>query len=170
MHLTTLKRSAEFQRLRGGVRWSGPGFLLEGKARSPDARAFKGSIDAHTARFGFTITRKLGGAVERNRIRRRLKEALRSIDGEATMPGFDYVVVARPAALEREFAALTEDFRRALAHLRREAEKPRTAQGAPGSVPPELGSTAATTEPTRRSKDHRTRPARGQSKGPRRPH
>ena len=149
MRLCTLKRSSEFHRIRGGVRWSGPGFLIEGKARAglpapgapatgPEVSAPGGNgLDAATPavtrapvrsaalncrgpRFGFTITRKLGGAVVRNRIRRRLREALRILDAGLPQADFDYVVVARKSAAERSFADLGRDFRSAFAHMHRQ--------------------------------------------------
>ncbi len=57
-------------------------------------------------RFGFTITKQSGGAVQRNRIRRRLKEALRLLNPLPARPGHDYVILARPAALDMPFLAL----------------------------------------------------------------
>jgi ribonuclease P protein component len=57
-------------------------------------------------RFGFTVTKQCGGAVQRNRIRRRLKEALRLLNPLPARPGHDYVIVARPEALGMPFSAL----------------------------------------------------------------
>jgi ribonuclease P protein component len=116
MRLCTLRRSAEFRRLHGGARWSGPGFLIEGRPRDPGAQVVSDHVC--TTRFGFTVTRKLGGAVVRNRIRRRLKEVLRTRAGASAEPGFDYVIVARSQALERPFEDLGRDFERAFAHIR----------------------------------------------------
>jgi ribonuclease P protein component len=57
------------------------------------------------SRFGFAVSRKLGGAVVRNRVRRRLKEICRR--HQAVFPaGYDYVVIARPPAVEAEYRAL----------------------------------------------------------------
>ncbi len=142
MRICTLKRSAEFQRVRGGVRWSGPGFLIEGKARanaaaSPDARR-AGTSDKPASerrratricngpRFGFTVTRKLGGAVQRNLIRRRLRECLRQMPDTVASPEFDYVVVARHPAAERPFDELGRDFERAFAQMHRRPKAPRS--------------------------------------------
>ena len=73
-----------------------------------------------TCRLGFTATRKLGGAVVRNRIRRRLKEAARLTFPAHARAGEDYVLIARPAAGERSFDALMEEMRFALGHLHKE--------------------------------------------------
>lgn len=103
MRISTLKKRAEFQRIRGGGRASLPAFVLEGKARVATA------VGAQTPRFGFTVTKKLGGAVVRNRIRRRLKAALSEVAERLADPSFDYVVVARDIALTRPFDALRSD-------------------------------------------------------------
>jgi ribonuclease P protein component len=67
------------------------------------------------ARIGFTASRKVGGAVQRNRAKRRLRAA-----AAATLPllgrqGHDYVLVARTATLSRRFAELIRDLSKALA-------------------------------------------------------
>lgn len=145
MRLCTLKRRGEFHRVRGGTRWSGRAFLLEGKRRAmtaeptpiasvtstaatpddpaPPAKLAKAPLPA-TARFGFTVTRKLGGAVQRNRIRRRLREALRLHAAEAAASDFDYVLVARPDAVSLPFAAIERDVQAALAHVARKSKAP----------------------------------------------
>ena len=64
------------------------------------------SLAAMPPRFGFTATKKLGNAVTRNRIRRRLKEAVRLVAPGAARAGCDYVLIAREAAATRPFAAL----------------------------------------------------------------
>lgn len=57
-------------------------------------------------RVGFTVTKKQGNAVERNRIRRRLREAVRLTAGFAMKPGHDYVIVGRRDALTASFNEL----------------------------------------------------------------
>lgn len=57
-------------------------------------------------RCGFTVTKKHGNAVERNRMRRRLKEAVRLSAGFAMQPGHDYVIVARRDLLDAPFERL----------------------------------------------------------------
>jgi ribonuclease P protein component len=68
-------------------------------------------------RFGFTVTKQSGGAVQRNRIRRRLKEALRLLNPLPARPGYDYVIVARPEALGMPFLALQGELVRALGKI-----------------------------------------------------
>lgn len=82
--------------------------------------------DEAPARFGFTVTKKTGGAVERNRMRRRLKEVVRLIGPIAGRAGSDYVLVLTRAAIDRPFEALKADLGDAL----RRAAAPRPPRGA----------------------------------------
>ena len=68
-------------------------------------------------RFGFTATKRLGGAVVRNRARRRLKEAVRLAAQGHAADGYDYVLIARAGTLQRRFTELTRDLQRALAKV-----------------------------------------------------
>ena len=65
-------------------------------------------------RLGFTVTKKVGNAVVRNRTRRRLKEAARLALAEAPATGHDLVLIGRDATRARPFADLQDDLRRAL--------------------------------------------------------
>ncbi|BCJ91996.1 ribonuclease P protein component [Terrihabitans soli] len=60
-------------------------------------------------RIGLTVTKKTGGAVERNRMRRRLRQAVRQIAPMAAQPGHDYVIVARQDVLGANFDTLLAD-------------------------------------------------------------
>jgi ribonuclease P protein component len=100
--LATLKRRAEFLRVRTGARWATPAFVLEGKPRSDP-------MPAAVPRFGFTVSKQIGGAVERNRVKRRLKAAVRDVLSEHARQDFDYVLIARRAALDVAFASLVSD-------------------------------------------------------------
>lgn len=115
--LTTLKRRREFLRVRGGLRWSTPSLVLEAKPRDQDASAGE---EAQGARFGYTVSKKVGKAVVRNRIRRRLKAATRDLL-EFASPGYDYVIIARPAAADRSYADLKADLAQALSRVHRAA-------------------------------------------------
>ncbi len=90
--------------------------------------------EAPQARVGFTVTKKVGGAVERNRIRRRLREALRRAGEVAPSPGHDYVLMARREALTRPFPALIADIERAFAQMSRLKPPARAAQRRETSV------------------------------------
>ncbi len=81
-------------------------------------------VDANPARFGFTVTKKLGTAVVRNRIRRRLREILRQGIVKQGLAGCDYVIVAREAALRRPPEVLCGDLETALAQVNRRLKSP----------------------------------------------
>jgi ribonuclease P protein component len=123
MAIATLKRRSEFLRLRGGRRWSSPAFVIEMRAREGAGSSVAGTGGA--ARFGFTATKKLGNAVTRNRIRRRLKEAVRNAAPGRAKDGCDYVLIAREAAANRPFAALERDLIAALGRLDRPSDEGR---------------------------------------------
>jgi ribonuclease P protein component len=117
MPLETLKKRTEFLRVRGGRRVATSCFVLEGKMRRPAAASNPHGASPDRIegpRFGFTVTKKLGGAVIRNRIRRRLKAAIEAAAVPLADPDFDYVVLARHAALDQPFATLVADIKRAM--------------------------------------------------------
>jgi ribonuclease P protein component len=101
-----LKKRADFMRAARGAHAHATAFSLQAKFRKDEAGG--------PARFGFTVTKKVGGAVIRNRVRRRLKEALRLGKDLSARPGFDYVILGRAAALSLEFAALQAELARAI--------------------------------------------------------
>ena len=70
-------------------------------------------------RLGLTVSKKVGNAVVRNRMRRRLRELARAILPEAGIAGADHVLIGRAAGIERPFALLAADLTRALAKLAR---------------------------------------------------
>jgi ribonuclease P protein component len=72
---------------------------------------------APAARAGFAVTRHIRGAVDRNRARRRLREAYRRADAPRT-EGVDVVFVARPPALTSPFVAVRQDVGSAMAAIR----------------------------------------------------
>ncbi len=72
------------------------------------------------------MTKKLGNAVLRNRIRRRLKEALRRGAALSGCPDHDYVILAQPAALTEDFVALQMQISQAIADIHAAPRKRRT--------------------------------------------
>lgn len=93
-----LKSRPQFLAVRTGETRRGRNFLLEVLDRREPAAE---------PRVGFTVTKKHGNAVERNRMRRRLREAVRQSAAFAMKPGHDYVIVARREVLTVPFAELT---------------------------------------------------------------
>jgi len=92
-----LKNRSEFLAVQAGEKRRGSTFLLEVLDRkSPETEP----------RVGFAVTKRPGNAVERNRMRRRLKEAVRLSAGVAMKPGHDYVIVARRDVLDTAFPKL----------------------------------------------------------------
>ncbi|HTC10983.1 MAG TPA: ribonuclease P protein component [Acetobacteraceae bacterium] len=101
-----LKRRAEFLLLAAkGRKAPMPGLVIQALPRG----------DAAPARLGFTVTKRVGNAVVRNRVRRRLKEAARLELAEHPVAGFDLVLIGREGTVRRDFRALRGDLRRALA-------------------------------------------------------
>ena len=100
--LVMLSRPQEFAALQAGTVRSHP--LLT-------ARFLR--TDLETTRFGLATGRKLGGAVVRNRIRRRLREGLRAM-APSFQPGWDVLIIARPAIVEADYRILVETLRRVL--------------------------------------------------------
>jgi len=121
-----LRRRGDFVRAsKFGARFSARAFSLQMVERA----AVEDAACADSARFGFTVTKKVAGAVGRNRIRRRLKEALRTSGGLGARPGRDYVFVARQGALSAPFADIISQMAEGFARLdQRQASKPRRNQ------------------------------------------
>ena len=114
-----LKRRRDFLATAKGTRVHVTPFSLQ--ARKRDAAAG----DPVVARVGLTVTKKTGNAVERNRIRRRLREALRHAGTLSTEPDTDYVVVARREALSLSFPKLIADLGSAVRRAGAQLRKPR---------------------------------------------
>ena len=106
--LQKLRRRAEFRRAAKGKRITRRGFVLQAvTVEEPVPRA---------PRFGFTVTKKTGIAVVRNRIRRRLREAVCAAADRADV-STDYVLIGRRAALTLSFRRLVDDLRSGLEEI-----------------------------------------------------
>lgn len=103
-----LKRRAEFLAVAGqGRKAPSPGLVLQALPRD----------DAGPARLGFTVTKKVGNAVRRNRTKRRLRAAARDVLAEQPVRGIDLVLIGRDGTAVRPYEALKGDFRRLLDKL-----------------------------------------------------
>ena len=110
-----LTRRAEYQRVSRGRRTSAGTFTLQSRRREEPGKA---SVSG--ARVGLTVTKGVGCSVVRNRVRRRLKEALRAASPLEAEHDHDYVLMVRREALGRCFIALVEDVRTAFIATRRD--------------------------------------------------
>ncbi|MCQ8240283.1 ribonuclease P protein component [Rhizosaccharibacter radicis] len=126
-----LKRRAEFLRVAAkGSKAPMPGLVLQALSRH----------DEEPARLGFTVTKKVGNAVVRNRTKRRLREAARLLLAERPLRGVDLVLIGRDGTRSRPFPALIDDIARA---LRKTGAMPgRPAATAPAVVVPGAASGA----------------------------
>jgi ribonuclease P protein component len=109
--LVTLKTRADFLRVAATrLRAVAPGLILQ---------AAPGPAGGAAIRVGFTATRKLGGAVARNRAKRRLRAAAAAVLAEHGRCGIDYVLIARKDTVVRPYAALVADLDTALRRVSR---------------------------------------------------
>ena len=106
--LERLKRRQEFLAAARGRKAGGASLGLQARRRRPDEPAA-----AEAVRIGFTCSKKVGNAVERNRARRRLKAAVDQVASELAAPGCDYVLIGRRATIDYPFDRLCDDMRRA---------------------------------------------------------
>jgi ribonuclease P protein component len=102
-----LKQRADFLAAAAGAKAPVSGFVLQARDRREDG----------PVRVGFTCSKKVGNAVERNRVRRRLREVVRLSPPDRMRRGYDYVLIGRRTALEVPFERLVEDFNRALGRV-----------------------------------------------------
>lgn len=101
-----LRRKSDFDAVfREGVRASSGPLALRARART-------GQASKQPCRFGFAVSARLGGAVQRNRIRRRLRESTRRLNADGDCEGLDVVVIARQGAVEAKFEQLDSTLRR----------------------------------------------------------
>jgi ribonuclease P protein component len=122
--LAILARRADFLRVAGaGTKWATAGLIMQAcptraERAGMDETGASVSKAAPPIRVGFTASKKVGGAVVRNRARRRLKELAREVLVRDAAPGYDYVLIARPETATRDYADLRDDLRYALKRLR----------------------------------------------------
>lgn len=88
-----------------------PGFVLQ-------AAPVPADMALPAIRVGFTVSRKVGNAVVRNRVRRRLREIARMVIPAQARPDLDYVLVGRQGALTRDFQVMRQDLVEALKRLK----------------------------------------------------
>ena len=127
-----LKTRPEFLKVAAtGAKWVTPGLVLQARRRpaatgpaatgpastGPASTGTARDAGAEQVRVGFTVSRKVGNAVRRNRARRRLRAAVAEVLPELGHAGCDYVLIGRAGTLDRRFTDLVADLRAALARI-----------------------------------------------------
>jgi ribonuclease P protein component len=102
-----LRRRTDFRAAAAGLRASVGAFVVQARRRA----------EAGPVRIGFTVSRQVGNAVERNRVRRRLREMVRLSQGGGMHDGHDYVLIGRRAALAAPFGQMRQELDAALSRI-----------------------------------------------------
>ncbi|RZV35912.1 MAG: ribonuclease P protein component [Sphingomonadaceae bacterium] len=102
--IAVIRRRADFLAANRGLRVARPGFVLLAHPNGGQGK-----------RYGITVTKKVGNAVVRNRIKRRFRELLRAALPEHGLPDHDHVLIGRDGGIERDFAKLRDELSDALA-------------------------------------------------------
>ncbi|WP_184081493.1 ribonuclease P protein component [Sphingobium subterraneum] len=109
-----MAKRADFLACNRGKRQPMPGFVLLVRERG----------DGDTAmRIGITVTKKIGGAVVRNRMKRRFRVLARELLPRAGIAGADHVLIGRDGGVERDFATLRAELEKALRKIARPDHK-----------------------------------------------
>lgn len=146
-----LKKRAEFLAAATGRRQAKKTLVLQMACqKAPD------DASDRVPRFGFTVTRKVGPAVIRNRVRRRLKAAVGAMSPDAARPGVDYVLIGRRETLAAPFERIVADLGAAMLKLHRACDADEPVPPAPAR----RGRTGNRTAPPARRPAGMTEPCR----------
>ena len=104
--LSVIRKRADFLAANRGLRNARVGFVLLTRDNEGQGK-----------RFGVTVTKKIGNAVVRNRMKRRFRALVRDIFPDHAIPGADHVLIGRSSGIERAYATLASELKRALAKL-----------------------------------------------------
>ena len=115
-----LTRRADYLAANGGFRAPTPGFVLLVRPRGDEDPAI---------RLGITVSRKVGGAVVRNRMKRRFRALAREVLAASGIAGADHVIIGRNGGIERPFGDLRTELEGALRRLANKASRPNLASG-----------------------------------------
>ncbi|WP_420346258.1 ribonuclease P protein component [Pelagibius sp.] len=138
-----LKTRPQFLRVAAAKRkWATPGLVLQAAGRPADSTQGSktretgspaaGHDDPADVRVGFTVTRRIGNAVVRNRAKRRLRAAAAEVFPRLGRKGTDYVVIGRSGTLTRPYDKLLGDLEQAIGRLDRRKARAKTANAKTG--------------------------------------
>ena len=103
--LKVLTKRSDFLAANKGLRNARPGFVLLTRANGGEG-----------VRFGITVTKKIGNAVVRTRMKRRFRELLRAALPKHGLPNTDHVLIGRAGGVERDFSAMEAELLQALSN------------------------------------------------------
>ena len=103
-NLSVIRKRRDFLAANRGLRVARPGFVLLARPNEGQGK-----------RYGITVTKKIGNAVVRNRMKRRFRELLWAALPDAGLPDHDHILIGREGGIERDFAVLREELAAALA-------------------------------------------------------
>lgn len=133
-----LTKRADFLAANRGLRISRPGFVLLAK-----------SNDGAGLRFGITVTKRIGNAVVRNRMKRRFRALVRDVLPRHGMANHDHVLIGREGGIERDFAQMRDELLVALSRAQAgKGDPPRRARPPGGKGKP--GAKSASSKENRR--------------------
>ena len=118
--IQTITQRRDFLAANAGRRAPMPGFVLLVRDRADGDP---------TMRVGFTVTKKIGNAVARNRMKRRFRALARELLPAGGIRGADHVLIGRDGGIERDHAALKSEFGKALAKIARGEDSPSRPRG-----------------------------------------
>jgi ribonuclease P protein component len=128
---SVIKKRSDFLAANRGKRYATPGFVL---------LVFDRRDDDPAKRLGITITKKVGNAVVRNRMRRRFRELARELLTEHGKAGADHILIGRDGGIERDFGMLRAEMVKALNKLAHQNRSPEPVEGHPADSHPSTGS------------------------------
>ena len=115
--LHRLKHRREFLRAaKQGQKWAAGGLVLQVRKRTP--QDVVDDLEADAVRVGFTVTKKVGNSVVRNRVRRRLRAVADEVLPKTVACGLDLVIIGRMGTIKRPYSALVNDLQTALKKLK----------------------------------------------------
>ena len=110
--IEVIRKRTDFLAANRGKRFVTASFVLLAHRRRPDH-----PVPAQTVRYGITVTKKIGNAVARNRMKRRFRALLAAVLPSHGITGVDHIMIGRKSDSEADFAAMQADLEKGLRHL-----------------------------------------------------